>query len=346
MPLEPCVPSPVWACPELSTAYAELWIKNDGSLHPLYGGNKVRKLQRILERARAAGARRILTFGPAGSHHVLSTALFAPLYGLRSGAVLFPQLRTEHAEQMLRVTAAQDIELYPAAMGVAGLGVAASLARAFRPGDVVVPPGGSNACGAAAYADAVGELCDQVARGELPAPDSLIVALGSGGTAAGLAAGFAERRLATQVVAVDVVGSHFGGAYARALAGQVLFRRTRRLGLPFAALRVEQAEPGVRYGEPSARGESATQLAAEVGLVLDPSYTAKAFAKALELTERRASVRRCVLYWHTLSSVPFAPLLARAPPLASLPPSLRGLLLPPRAPEVHALGNERRTRVP
>ena len=42
-----------------------------------YGGNKIRKLERVLPEALAHGARRVLTIGPAGSHHVLATTLLA-----------------------------------------------------------------------------------------------------------------------------------------------------------------------------------------------------------------------------------------------------------------------------
>jgi hypothetical protein len=65
---------------------------------------------------------------------------------------------------------------------------------------------------------------------------------------------------------------------------------------------------GAGYGHATAEGESATRDARAVGLSLDPTYTAKAFACALWWVRARRAPR--VLYWHTLSSAPMAPLLA------------------------------------
>jgi hypothetical protein len=54
------------------------------------------------------------------------------------------------------------------------------------------------------------------------------------------------------------------------------------------------------------------------GLTLDPTYTAKTFAAALDRVEawgdeKGKSGTKTVLYWHTLSSAPVMPLLASAP---------------------------------
>jgi hypothetical protein len=61
-----------------------------------------------------------------------------------------------------------------------------------------------------------------------------------------------------------------------------------------------------------------------VGIALDPTYTAKAFAAALDRVD--AGGVKTVLYWHTLSSAPMAPLLEGAPAEAQLDAGVRGLL--------------------
>ena len=47
----PTYPPPLTRCPELSGSDVELWIKNDGFTHPVYGGNKVRKAVRLIREA-------------------------------------------------------------------------------------------------------------------------------------------------------------------------------------------------------------------------------------------------------------------------------------------------------
>ena len=54
-----------------------MWVKRDDLTSPIYGGNKVRKLERLIPEALARGKKRIITVGAVGSHHVLATAVFA-----------------------------------------------------------------------------------------------------------------------------------------------------------------------------------------------------------------------------------------------------------------------------
>ena len=61
-----------------------------------------------------------------------------------------------------------------------------------------IPLGGSTALGTLGHVNAALELADQVEAGELPLPGRVVVPLGSGGTAAGLALGFAMAGLDTR----------------------------------------------------------------------------------------------------------------------------------------------------
>jgi 1-aminocyclopropane-1-carboxylate deaminase/D-cysteine desulfhydrase-like pyridoxal-dependent ACC family enzyme len=75
----------------------DLWVKREDRTAPRYGGNKVRTLEAMLGRARAAGATRIWATGAYGSNHVLATAIHAAAAGLACGAIVFPQPATEPA---------------------------------------------------------------------------------------------------------------------------------------------------------------------------------------------------------------------------------------------------------
>jgi 1-aminocyclopropane-1-carboxylate deaminase/D-cysteine desulfhydrase-like pyridoxal-dependent ACC family enzyme len=87
---------------------------------------------------------------------------------------------------------------------------------------------------------------------------------------------------------------------------------------------VDGAHLGGGYGHPTEAGESATLSARRIGLELDPTYTAKTFARALEELRATPGAKRTVLYWHTLSAAPLTPLLENAP--MAVPGELRGLL--------------------
>ena len=80
--------------------------------------------------------------------------------------------------------------------------LAASRLRGERP--MLVPSGGSSWRGNLGFVSAGLELAAQVEAGALPEPAQLFVAVGTGGTAAGLALGLRLGGLATRIVAVRV----------------------------------------------------------------------------------------------------------------------------------------------
>lgn len=294
-PVEPLDPHVVGA--------AGLWIKRDDLSSPVYGGNKVRKLERFFARARAEGKTRLLTMGAAGSNQLVAMSRFAGPLGFSVRAVVVSQPRTARGEKNLRVALAHGLEPIACASWTLATGV---LAAHGSPDTFIVPLGGSSVVGSLGFVDAAFELARQVASGAMPVPDEIVVPLGSGGTAAGLAVGLEEARLRTRVTAVAVAGPvpavsmavarlAWATARARGLDGASRVRAARRV-------RVTGAHLGAGYGHPSVEGTRATETAARLGLLLDDTYTAKAFACAL--AHARASREGVVLFWHTLSSRP------------------------------------------
>jgi 1-aminocyclopropane-1-carboxylate deaminase/D-cysteine desulfhydrase-like pyridoxal-dependent ACC family enzyme len=322
-------PTPLHRLAELSAPGCDLWVKRDDLTHDVYGGNKVRKLEHLLAAARKSGATTLVTVGASGSHHVLATTYFGKLDGFAVEAILVPQPRTEHAVDILRASLAVGLRPFPTR---SWLTVPAAVSRRIAAGSRFIPVGGSSIAGTMGYVDAARELAAQVRQGAMPEPDVCVVALGSGGTAAGLAAGFAELRMKTRVVGVCVSRPF---ALSQALAVYLARGCVRRTELaPGQGLRLtfDTRFLGAGYGHPTILGDEATREAWESsGLVLDPTYTAKAFAAALwQVRARRAP---CVLYWHTLSSAPIRPLMKLMPGAANdaaLDVTLRTLFGSPR----------------
>lgn len=295
----------------------EVWVKRDDTTHPRYGGNKVRKLARLLARARADEVSELVTVGAAGSHHCLATALHGIAAGLRVTCVLAPQPGSRHVSETLRALLGTGATVIPtegmAAMMGAALGRVATLrARGIRAR--FIPVGGSTPEGARGYLDAVDELAAQGGEDF----DAMVCALGSGGTHAGLLAGAVARGLRAAVWGVRVTPL----AGARGLVW-ALARAAGRRAVPWRAVRVRDDQLGAGYGRRTTAGDEAAELFAEDGVTLDATYTAKAAAGLLALARERRGSR--LLFWHTLSSAPLTPLLADAP--AELPAALRGLLV-------------------
>jgi 1-aminocyclopropane-1-carboxylate deaminase/D-cysteine desulfhydrase-like pyridoxal-dependent ACC family enzyme len=341
----------------LGFAKSGLWVKEDNLTNDTYGGNKVRKLDRILVEARERGTRRIITVGAVGSHHVLATAYFGRRAGLEVEAVLLPQPGNDHVVPVLRAALGLGLRALPArSWSVA----AALVARRVAGGARFVPVGGSSVLGSLAYVDAARELVAQIRRGELPEPEVCVVALGSGGTAAGLAAGFAAEGVRTRVVGVCISQPTWllrsaSRGLARACARRTECRMPEGSGLERTECRMPEgarrAGPqgrlerissaavrsrlhvdarflGAGYAHPTDDGAAAIELARDhAALALDPTYTAKAFACALWYLRARRAAH--VLYWHTLSSAPMEPLLDAAPREGAVDPRLRALIVPP-----------------
>jgi 1-aminocyclopropane-1-carboxylate deaminase/D-cysteine desulfhydrase-like pyridoxal-dependent ACC family enzyme len=323
----PSYPTPTLSFEASGSGAARLFVKNDGATHPVYGGNKVRKAERIVLRALEGGSERILTFGAAGSHHVLTIGLFARAHGLGAAAVMTPQMASPHVEATLRASVGAGVVIRPVAGILAALPDPLTM---LKRGDLLVPPGGSSVDGALGYVAAVAEVAEDVKSGRMPEPDEIVVAVGSGGTAAGILAGVVRYGLGSRVVGVSVGHNPLSRELVLGLARRVL----SLLDVPAsgrdlrARMELDRSQIGGGYGHGTpAATEAAGSAARSVGLLLDATYTGKAFAAALERVRRLSPGRpRTVLYWHTLSSAPIEPLLEGAPSLADLPAPVRRLL--------------------
>ncbi len=309
-----------------------LWVKRDDLTSPLYGGNKVRKLELLLGAARDAGKTRIVTLGAVGSHQVVATALYGTREGFAVDAILVPQPASPHAELNVRVALAQGLH----AVACPAWSLAPAYVASRWGGDAYfIPLGGSNALGSLGFVDAAHELAAQVRAGDLPEPSMVVVAMGSGGTAAGLAVGFEQAGLGTRVLGVAVAPPT---PVLRHMARRLAQKTAALAGLPVSAglraakrIDVEGKWIGRGYGHPTDEGRAAMDVAKAEGLVLDTTYTAKAFACALELARGEgtaASAERSgpILYWHTLSTAPLEGLLREGSAGTPLPGAVAKLL--------------------
>lgn len=268
VPFEPLVslPTPV-------VEKGGVWVKRDDAI----GGGKMRKLEFF----RPEG--KVLAWGPEGSNWLRAL-------GARGGVriVTYPQHHNDYSRR--------NVPHIPGVHCRTLFGFAFRMAFRELPGVLVgavnlAPAGGSDAVTTLGWVNAAFELSEQVARGECPRPDAVFVPLGTCGTAAGLALGFALAGLEVTVHAVRVaqrLAARLRNVYVLAMQAAWLMDERPRV----ARVVLEKGFYG-GYGVPHPGAAEAREFFRP--LELDDTYAAKAAACALA----RRSAYKAPLFWLT-----------------------------------------------
>lgn len=294
-PLVAVTPTPVHPLPRLARALGlgedQLWVKREDLTGLAGGGNKARKLQHFLSEALSGGYRVLVTGGGPQSNHARMTAAAAAMHGL--GCVLVLRRPDDVSlsgnlllDRMLGANIHWVDSMPFDALNQAIVDVAKAGADKAYP----VPIGGSSLPGAKAYAEVAQELVAQLDF------DLVVVANGSGGTQAGLAAGLGDH---AKVLGINVGAQDNVEAFVTDLASAA----AQSLGLPTPAgvAQVDHAYVGEAYGVPTKECEEALLLAARTeGLLLDPVYTGKAMAGLIaRARDGRIGKDQRVVFVHT-----------------------------------------------
>lgn len=298
--------------------YRDLWIKNENLTNSTYGGNKPRKLEFALGEALSRKCRSVLTIGGIGTNHGLATAIFAEQLRLACHLVLFEQPVTRHVQNSLRLMHRFGAILhyapnYPAVVWHINRLLAPTKLKLTGETMAYIPGGGTSPVNILGIVDAVFELREQIDALGLNPPTALFCAVGTGGTLAGLVLGCKLCKLPTRVMGVRVVDRVMANPYRvaflinRALA--VIKHRCKNVDLPrFRSHDIPIIEGyfGGRYGAVTRAGKNALALAAEFGIKLETTYTAKAFAAMIDYVKMNSSNKGPVIFWNSFNSVDYS----------------------------------------
>lgn len=305
------LPTPIQRPRRLAAATGiDLWIKRDDMTGGAEAGNKIRKLELLLAEALSLESDTVITCGGIQSNHARATALAAASLGLK--AVLF--LRSSDPERdekslagnvLVDRLAGAEIRLiskeqYRDRDRIMDEAADELTEQGHRP--YVIPEGGSNGLGALGYVEAMGEVRRQLdlgLGGGRPF-DAIIVACGSGGTAAGAALGASFYSVAKEVWAIAVCDDQ---AYFESRIQSIIReaqKLDRRLGAP-ATLFVDDAHKGPAYAATTAEQRRLiASVASHAGIVLDPVYTGKAMDALMDLSNAGKPLEgKRILFIHT-----------------------------------------------
>ncbi len=287
----------------------EIAIKHDDVTGAHYGGNKIRKLEYLLHRARQRGARRVATFGAVGSNHAVATALCAIDAGFDCTCLLSHQTPKPGLGRALRIHQTVGTEI------VALSGSRANRVATMREclqgrGVQAIPLGGSSWLGTVGFVNAGLELAAQIEAGECEAPARVYVAFGTMGTAVGIALGLALAGLDAETHAVRVTDE----TYANPAAATRLMHKTAQLLNRLDSEIPEDIASRARlicrddcFGDGYSVSNPETELAIatareELGLALESTYTGKAMRALLQ--DLANGYGGSVLFWNTYNSRP------------------------------------------
>ncbi|MCF6266357.1 MAG: D-cysteine desulfhydrase family protein [Desulfuromusa sp.] len=305
-------PTPLEKMERLSGKFGvDIYFKRDDYTGAELSGNKVRKLEFILQHALKLGADTVITCGGAQSNHCRATAFAAKRLGLKSVLLL----RTPNPEQP---PAAEGNILLDCLVGATIVWITpeqyqqrdqyfawqAEQLVAAGACPYIIPEGGSNALGAWGYVSTVEELVDDMAQLDEPdsVPTTVISAVGSGGTTAGLVLGNKLFAAGFRVVGVNVCNDR---DYFQQVIGNIMNDfQERYLEQSVATVAdIEILDGYVGKGYALSRPQeldAIRDLARLEGVVLDPVYTGKAYyAMISELEKNPECFGSRIVFLHT-----------------------------------------------
>lgn len=294
------LPTPVEELSRLSAALngPRILVKRDDQTGLAFGGNKTRKLEYLLADAQKSGARTLVTSGAVQSNHCRQTAAAANRMG-------FDCLLVLTGDEPERATGNLLLDRFLGAEIIWGGGEDREqlLQQAYDQAvederePYLIPYGGSNPIGAAAYAFAMQEMLDQGVE-----VDWIVFATSSGGTQSGLVAGGRMFDYPGHIlgISVDIKASELKVEVAR-LAGETLLFLGEENEITPEEIMVNDDYLGEGYGIMGEREKEAmTLFARKEGLILDPVYTGRAGGGLIDLIRSGFfGTQQSVLFWHT-----------------------------------------------
>lgn len=324
-------PTPLHRLDHLSEELGvNLYIKRDDFTGSnLFGGNKTRKLEFLIGKAKAEGAKYAFTYGATQSNHAMQTVWAATKNGIQPVvylAAVVPPDRNDFKANLLLDS------IYGAEIHIVDLEEGESFEdaerRSFKMGKAHIerleaegkkcydiPMGGANEYGSLGYVGAMIELKEQMEEGNLRF-DYLYHSTGSGGTMAGIIAGKKLLGMDMEVHSVTAMGvDERYAARAAKLSNGAL--QLIGAGMPAGDEDGSVAGAGVAVCEddfivdqnhyapgyecPSEEATRAIKLLAKKeGILVDPVYSGKAFGGLLsDIETGRIPAGSNVLFLHT-----------------------------------------------
>jgi len=262
-----------------------IYIKRDDLIHPIVSGNKWRKLEFAIEKAKAEGKNHLATFGGAYSNHMLAAACAGAVLGLKTSCFLRGDELSQKNNHYLFLAKLYGMELIPVSRDKYRLKnelfdeIFGEDSKAY-----FISEGGESEEGLKGVAKIIAEL-DFV-------PDHIIHASATGTTALGLAKGLLENSISenqTKIFAVAVLKN----------AAEQLEKIENKSFTKYISL-IEGFECGGYAKTTPELLQFCKDFIRQTGIIIDPVYTGKAlFALKEMISNGTISEDKKTVFLHT-----------------------------------------------
>lgn len=302
------LPTPLEHLRRLSQEYGTtIYVKRDDYTGSEISGNKVRKLEFAVAEALQQGADMLITCGGLQSNHARATAVAAAKVGIKSCLIL----RGNPEEQpdgnyLLDLLLGARIkfvtpEQYRSEIKNIFQATKEELEKeGYKP--YIIPEGASNGIGTFGYAATIKELTTQ--EQELGFTfNKIVVAVGSGGTYAGLLLGAKLHGQEREIYGVNVCddAEYFTNRIEKTLA-EAQGYLAEKVQIERREIRIMDGYVGPGYGLNNPEHLAIIRKVAQLeGLILDPVYTGKAMTGLLAELQKGQyfTAQDKVLFIHT-----------------------------------------------
>lgn len=301
-------PTPLEECPRFAEALGgpRILIKRDDCTGLAFGGNKTRQLEFTLGEAVARGADLIVHGAASQSNHCRQAAAAAARLGLKIVLVLPRDAKSTpiQGNLLLNYVLGAEVRLVEAPGPGSGMTeIKEAVGEEFRAqgyDPFVIAPPLSATLGAVAYADCLLETCDQLEEQGLQA--DYLVTCSTAATQSGLV--LANKATSAELEIIGIAAGKRPYDIAASMA-DTANRAAQLLGVEITVMTEEvhntQSYVGEAYGIVTREGIEALRLMARTeGILLDPSYTAKALAGLIDMVQSgEIESDATVLFLHT-----------------------------------------------
>ena len=283
-----------------------IYIKRDDQTGSELSGNKVRKLEFAVKEAQTQGCNLLITCGGIQSNHARATAAVAAKLGMKSCLVLRGDKNTvPDGNHFLNLLLGADIRyVSPEDYKNSRMEIMESIKREFENSGFkpyIIPEGASNGIGTFGYYVAMEEIIKQ--QKEMGVKfDGIVLAVGSGGTYAGLQLANKAFENSGKIYGVNVCDNE---EYFVNKIYEILIESKKYYNEEIDKIK---AEISIIYGYVGAgyaksrpeELEFINFIAKLEGLILDPVYSGKAmYGMAQEIKKGRFKEYKNLLFIHT-----------------------------------------------